>query len=166
MTKWMTIVLMMSLFSCDYYIVNPHKHNIGHISSSDARDHANFEACFEEHIFEYYNFSEPAKFRYGKDSLRSYFFTNYDSNGIINDSGYITIRFVINCQGEAGRFKITELGLDYQEKKFNSKLVNQLFSLVQQAREWNPSLRGNIPNDSYIYYTFKIINGELVEILP
>ena len=164
--KWVLLGLMLSFISCDYYIVNPHHHTVGYISKNEARGSADFAPCFEERIFDYYYFREPAKYRYGKDSLRRYFQTHYDPGGIINDSGYITIRFVINCRGEAGRYKITELSLDYKEKKFNSKIVGQIFNLLQSAKLWNPSLRGDIPRDSYIYYTFKIINGELVEILP
>lgn len=156
-----------SLGSCDYYIVNPHRHQVGHIDASRARD--DFELCFEEKLFAHYtawNRDWIYKYPPGKDSLRLYYNERFDNQGIVNQSGYITVRFIINCKGVAGAFVVESLGLDYEKKSFNSELVQHLLELTKAITLWHPFTHGDSTYDSFTHLTFKIDNGELLEILP
>lgn len=156
----------MGMASCDYYVVNSYKHDVGYLDPSKALD-PDFEACYEENILSSYYYSKkPASFEYGKDSLRNYFLANYDNKGIVNQSGYITYRFIINCEGKAGRFHLYCVGTDYKAKEFHPELTDQLYHLLSSLDTWQSMTIGDVIFDSHIYYTFKIENGELVEILP
>ncbi|MEO1485430.1 MAG: hypothetical protein AAFU57_06775, partial [Bacteroidota bacterium] len=82
------------------------------------------------------------------------------------DSGYLNIRFVINCEGVAGRYIIHENNLDLEPTPLNPDMVEQIFELTAQLKQWNPNvIRGNIW-DSYMYLSYRIENGEITEILP
>jgi len=153
------------LASCDYYVVNPHREIVGQLSESGIGN-PDFEPCFKENIFPYYYSRTPAGFSPGKDSLRTYYLSQYDNKGIVSESGYLTFRFVINCKGDKGWYEIKQLGLDFNEKKFNSILVDQLLALTEDLGSWAPIRFGDTEFDSFIHLTFKISNGELVEILP
>lgn len=160
------LLVMWSLSSCDYYLINPHKHQVGHISESAFFDKSGFKACFEERMFPYYYGRNPSKFSHGKDSLKIYFHQYYDHFGYTNESGYITIQFIINCEGETGRHQVLQVGLDYQEKEFNHQLTDKLLQLTKNLKDWDPISFSDTTYDSFIHLTFKIENGELVEILP
>lgn len=160
------LILLTGFFSCDYYVVNSYKHDVGYLDPSTSLD-SGFEVCYEENILEYYyNRKTPASFEFGKDSLRNFFLANYDHKGIVNESGYITFRFIINCEGQIGRFHMYCVGNDYKKKKFHASLTDQLYQLLSSLDTWQPLTVGDVIFDSHIYYTFKIENGELVEILP
>lgn len=165
MMRLLSVLSIFVLYGCDYYLINPHTHQVGYIPQKwfDSED---FEPCFPEKIFPYNIGRNSARFRPGKDSLRRYFATNYDHKGIINESGYITIRFMINCNGVTGRFEILEVGLDYREKSFNKVLSNHLMELTASLKDWHPLELGEPAYDSFIHITYKIDNGDLVEILP
>ncbi len=160
------VLLMWSLTSCDYYLINPHHHQVGHISAGSFLDKSDFKACFEEKMFPSYYGRNPSKFSHGKDSLRNYFHQYYDHQGYTNESGYITIRFVINCKGESGRHQLLQVGLDYQEKEFNKLLTDKLLELTVNLKDWDALSFSDSTYDSFTHLTFKIENGELVEILP
>lgn len=159
------ILLTTLMISCDYYVVNPYRENIGQISKSKIGN-SDFKPCFEEQIYNHYRSWKPAKFEPGKDSLRNYYLSKYDNLGIINESGYVTLRFVLNCKGEKGWYEIKQLGLDFEEKEFNKLTVDQLFDLTEALGSWTPIVFDDNNFDSYFHLTFKIDNGELVEILP
>lgn len=152
--------------SCDYYFIDPHYHHVGHIESTDLAIDDSFTPCFEEKQFPYYYGREPSGYEPGKDSLRQYFFQNFNNYGDTSESGFITIRFVINCKGEAGRYVIHQLGPDFKKKEFNPKITNQLLDLVKYLEDWKPIAFYDDHYDSFIYLSFKIENGELVAILP
>lgn len=165
--KWIVIILaIVSIhWSCDYQIIDPHDHEVGYIDPSKALDEG-FEACFEEKIFPYYYGRKPARFDFGKDSLKRYFVSQYNDFGDFSQTGYITFRFVINCKGEAGRFVTESVGHDFEKKEFNPKIVDGLYKALSQLKGWQPIQFYDDKYDSYYHITFKIVNGELLEILP
>lgn len=159
---------LMILGACDYYIVNPHHHQVGHIEVG--RDEGkDFKVCYKEKIFPHHmawNRYWVYKYPPGKDSLRLYYDKEFANQGIVNQSGYITLRFIINCKGEAGAFEVEALGLDYDKKDFNPELVDHLLELTKAITAWHPFTQGDSTFDSFTHLTFKIDNGELLEILP
>ena len=160
------VFIIMLTSSCDYVLVNSHSMNTSYINPRKAIDSKAFSACIEDHILGSYFARKPTAYNPGKDSLRSFFFQNFDSQGFNNESGYITVRFIVNCKGQAGRYILDQVGLDYQEKRFPSDLTDTLLVLTQQLQDWRPMQSWDNVYDSYHHLTFKINNGELEEILP
>jgi len=165
-SRFILFTLVLFLSSCDYYLVNKYDHQIGVIKKAIFSDDEGFETCFEEKIFPYFYGRNPAGFGPGKDALRHYFRTRYYNEGITNESGYITFRFIINCKGKHGRFEIRQVGLDFEPKKFNKRIVDRLFMLVKNLDGWEPLTFYGDSYDSFFHLTFKITNGDIEEILP
>lgn len=160
------VILCLSFTACDYYIINAHENHVGVIEEKGSTSPEDFTVCFKEKIFPYYYGRDNAQYKPGKDSLRLFFNDRFDNKGYTDQSGYITVRFVINCHGEAGRFTILQTGTDFKSKEFEPILTNQLFELVKGLKEWEPLKFYGDTYDSFFHLTFKIENGEIAEILP
>jgi len=140
------------------------EHSAHYIDPEKALLNEGFEVCDENFILQYYN-PERATYSKGKNGLRNFVLSNYKSNNY-TDSGYLNIRFIINCKGEAGRYIIHENNLDLEPQIFNKDLVAQLFKITTQLKNWNPNFFHNEHRDSYMYISYRIENGEITEIIP
>jgi len=168
-----TILLVAVGYVCYMYffIYNKHEvdkkkypHTVEYINPDKAFLNTGFKVCNEKFIVQYYN-PERARYSKGKNGLRQFILSNY-KNKNYSDSGYLNFRFIINCNGEAGRYIIHENDLNLNPKKFNKDLVGQLFNLTTKLKKWNPNFTQNEFRDSYMYISYRIENGEIIEILP
>lgn len=160
-----TLVLAFNVTSCEkqskeeIFTTDAH-----YIDPAKALLSEGFEVCNEDYIFQYYN-SERVTYSKGKNGLRNFILSNY-KNKNYTDSGYLNIRFVINCKGEAGRYVIHENDLNLEPKAFTKDLKDQLFELTTQLKKWNPNFYRGIYHDSYMYISYRIENGSITEIIP
>ena len=159
-------ILITFLFSCDYYIVKDYQDHVGLIVEPEESGNSDFSPCFQEKIFPYYYGRSGAEYAKGKDVLRNYFREHYKNFGNTHESGFITFRFIINCEGQAGNYEIRQVGLDFKKKSFNKETVDHLFSLVRKLQDWKTVEFFGDKYDCFYHLTFKISNGELLEILP
>lgn len=171
---WITgsiLIILFSFFAYFYYSSKykylPSKNlfteRVAYINPETSLLSKDFETC-EDYIFDYYN-PERATYSEGKNGLRTFILSNY-KNKNYTDSGYLNIRFVINCNGETGRYIIHENNLDLEPKSFNKDLVKQLFNLTVQLKTWNPNVIRGEKRDSYMYISYRIENGEITQIIP
>lgn len=100
-------------------------------------------------------------------AIKEHFYTNYKSVNSSKNNGIVKIRFHVNCKGEAGNFKLETYSLDYNSIEMNNQITKQLLDLSQMLEDWIPATdeNGNTVN-SHKFFAFKIINGELTDILP
>lgn len=142
-------------------------HRVGYIDTLlTLDDHTLFDPCFHPaKINDYYN-DQRAEFIGGKGRLRSILKENLDSEKLGGESGYLTYRFVVNCNGEAGWFVTEEAGLDYEKKQFSEDCRLYLYEILKAEKEWKNLVIGTEPRDAYTYITFKIKNGDIIELLP
>lgn len=138
--------------------------NVGSIKPDLSVDDPTFTVCDEKWIFEYYNFQKGFQFEGEKIALINYFQTNYKV--LANDTGYFTVRFVVNCKGETGRFRTEAMNFSYQPIEMNEATTHQLLKLCQEVKGWGIGVYQEKERDYYQYLTFKIENGHLTEILP
>lgn len=168
------ILLSIGLISCknegQKYIpsTNAFTSDAEYIDPKTALLSKGFEVCNEQYILQYYN-PERATYSGGKYALRKFIMDNYENRNY-TDSGYLNIRFIINCKGKAGRYVIHENDLDLQPKPFTKDLKEQLFNLTTQLKDWNPNFivdqNGDAYYDSYMYISYRIEHGNITEILP
>ena len=166
--KNFTIVVMMVLllFRCQSQN-NESKYPrwIGDIEKNIS-DNPNFEICNgENHIKQYFNNSKGLEYLGEKTALIKEYkkFTPSEKK---NQNGIIRIRFVVNCKGETGRFRILEADENYKEFKFDKKITTQLLKITKQLKGWESKTIRNNEIDYYQYLIFKIENGKIKEILP
>ncbi len=139
--------------------------NIGDIKPDSSLDDSTFRACRESNIPQYYSINSG--FEGEKPAIKRYFDQNFKKNrSWAKENGYITVRFVVNCNGQTGRFRMLEMSPEYQPKKFSPTLSDQLLQLTKQMSGWLPGRSENIPYDYYQYLTFTITKGEITQIMP
>ena len=84
---------------------------VGEIYYNAALDDPAFKICRPDRIFEYYN--TRSCFKDHKKEIVQYFNDQYKAPagpGAGRQTGFLTIRFIINCEGLAGWFRLS--GLD------------------------------------------------------
>lgn len=142
-------------------------HRVGYIDTLETiDDHTLFNTCFHpDKINDYYN-DDRAGFLGGKGRLKAILKEKLVPSKIKNESGYLTFRFVVNCNGEAGWFVTEEAGLDYDKKKFSQECKMHLYNILKTEKNWKNLKIGQDARDAYTYITFKIKNGTIIEILP
>jgi hypothetical protein len=100
----------------------PKPGDVGDIAFDPAQDDPAFELCNERSVKQYYvrgSYDTPAGYRGEKKALVAEFTARYRFPVVEEENGYLTIRFVVNCRGKTGRFRVQEMDFDYQPKSFD-----------------------------------------------
>jgi hypothetical protein len=139
--------------------------NVGDIPFDASLDDPAFMVCKPELVFQYYN--TGSYYKDHKKEIAQYFINRFIAPAdTLHQTGYITIRFMINCKGETGRFRKYEIDGNYQPFHFNAGISDQLLVLTKQIKGWQPAVYKDKIYDSYQYITFRIKNGKIVSITP
>jgi len=139
---------------------------VGDILFDAEIDDPNFRLCDEQRVFQYYNFGKGLQYEGEKVKIINFFADGFKPKNDEAESGFLTIRFVVNCEGKTGRYRVQSMGNDYKEKTFKRDLTAQLLSLTKKLDGWIPGEYEGKTYDYYQYLTFKIEKGILIEIMP
>lgn len=140
---------------------------VGDIEQNDHIDEIGFETCNgDSEILQYFNLGEGPVYSGEKSNILHTFNSSYQPVSNKDQSGLIRIRFIVNCEGKAGRFRVLQSDFDYQEKEFDGEIVTQLLSITKGLKNWKVLVRNGVPVDYYMYLIFKIKEGQLIDILP
>lgn len=138
---------------------------VGDISYDPAIDDPAFTICDSQRVFQYYN--TRSYYKVHKREIAAYFMTHFiPGRDTAGQTGYLTIRFIINCSGQTGRFRLFQLDRGYREFRFSEAVSSQLLNLTRQLKGWQPAAYNNNIYDSYQYITFTMNKGRLVCITP
>jgi hypothetical protein len=140
--------------------------DVGDIAFNPKIDKANFYLCHKDFIIQYYNFS--TSYQGGGKAIKEFILNHYVYKPAYKMiSGFITIRFVINCKGETDRFRASHLDSDYKKVLINKDLVAQMLRLCKSLNHWIPGKdqKGNV-YDSYYYLNFQFVKGRIKAITP
>lgn len=171
-TLFIFIGLFYFMVSCQTEDKNKEKQTyfrfVGDIKSDSLLDNPQFETCNgDEYAFQYFNTGEGLRYKGEKASLVSAIQNSYrEVKNAKGQSGYIRLRFIVNCQGEAGRFRVLSSDLDYQDKEFDKAIVKQLLDIVKGLDGWEIMTKNEKSLDYYLYLIFKLEEGQIIEILP
>lgn len=147
----------------------PRPGDVGDIAFDPAQDDPAFELCNERSVKQYYvrgSYDTPAGYRGEKKALVAEFAERYRFPVVEEENGYLTIRFVVNCRGKTGRFRIQEMDFAYQPRSFAPAIRDQLLSIIRELDDWIPVARDEKKYDFYQYLTFRIEKGQLIRIMP
>jgi len=147
---------------------NHQLHRVAYIDSDKVLDKDNnLQLCdTQQEIFDYYNGTPDAGFNGGKGALKLALLPKIDSKLLYEESGYLTFRFVINCNGETGWFVTEQADLDFQVKQFPEATIQHLFELIVDLDTWHPTIIRGEARDAYAYLTIKLKDGEITDFLP
>ncbi|MBA3827536.1 MAG: hypothetical protein H0X33_01225 [Taibaiella sp.] len=79
-------------------------------------------------------------------------------------SGYVTVKFVVNCEGEKNCYHIYETDGRYQPIHFAKEITEPLLQFVKQLGPW-PRATGKY-RDYFAFLAFKIKDGVITNIIP
>lgn len=144
------------------------EHRVGYIDPSNTlSDDRNFKLCSNEYrIADYYNDEPDAGYIDKKGELVRVVMEQVDSEKLKGQTGMMTFRFVINCEGEAGRFIVEQFDLDFQRTSFSKTSIDHLLEILLNLKGWQHLTIRDEPRDAYAYITFKLDNGKITDILP
>lgn len=147
---------------------NHGRERVAYIKAEDVMDKdSDFELCgVLNHIFDYYNGGDTYGYKGGKRVVWQHIRQNLKEEKLFDESGYLTFRFIVNCRGESGRFVTEQSDLDYQRKTFSPETVAHCYELVKGLKDWDPTHRDGEIVDAIFYFTFKLKDGQLIDILP
>jgi hypothetical protein len=139
--------------------------NVGDIAYNAILDDSTFIVCNPKMVFQYYN--TGSYYKQHKRAIEHYFKSRYQPT-VQNTSqtGYVTIRFIINCSGKTGRFRMYELDANYNAYQFDVAISRQLMKLTKELQGWQPAVYKDTIYDSYQYITFKLNKGAIECVLP
>jgi len=140
---------------------------VGDIEQNDKIDEIEFKVCNgDDKILQYFNLGEGPIYSGEKSKILNTFKSKYQPISDKNQNGLIRIRFIVNCEGKTGRFRVLQSDYHYQEKEFDKEIISQLLNITKEIENWEVFKRNEMPVDYYIYLIFKIKDGQLTEILP
>lgn len=144
------------------------KPEVGNIVFNARTDKSTFSLCYLAYQNEYYVFGNRDNlYRGGKKAIRQYFSEKFvPVPEAEQESGWLTIRFMVNCKGETDRFRVSGMDTEFNPKTFAESLSQQLLTLAKAMDGWQPAFWEGQPYDYYFFLSFKIRNGKLDDILP
>lgn len=168
MKKALNIVLLSSfliLLLLIFWLVYLMKNNVGDINYNPNIDDKLFNVCDETRVFQYY--SVGTSYIGERKSIREEVF-NYlkDKNvNLDNKSAYITFRFIVNCNGQPGRYRYKIVDSNFKKTDFAKEEIDKLKNAVMSLKNWQAGVTENkVSVDSYVQINFKIENGEIKDI--
>ena len=139
--------------------------DIGYIDQKSALKNNAYELCNDGKIAHTYNGASLKAYKPSKGVFRNNILNTY-KNENYGESGYLNFRFLVNCKGEAGWFEIIEMDLNLNESDLNDDMVNQLLHLTSDKMHWKVLKDNGKLLNYYMYVSYRIENGDIIEILP
>ncbi len=87
-------------------------------------------------------------------------------SGTENESGFLRLRFLINCKGELANFDLEGMNEEYEAFDFDKKITDQFIHLSKEIDHWIGYERKGEFFDCDKNMLFKIKKGQLVDISP
>lgn len=164
--KYIYFVLILVMIRCQSNQDSNYLRWVGDSKFNPEIDNENFKPCHgDESISQYFNHSKGLQYEGHKPALVDIIKKKYRAVEV-NESGWVRIRFVVNCNSRTGRFRITEADENYIERSFDQRITNQLINITKSLDGWKPLPSFDDPRDYYQYLLFKIENGDIIEIMP
>ncbi len=167
-TGWYLIFILLQIISCSHESVPPPKYLrwVGDIAYDPKTDKADFQLCTPDDIKQYHNFGFGFLYKGEKIGLEEEIKSQYNEQNAAAQSGWLRIRFVVNCRGETDRFRIIGMDNNKAAFTFDKSISEQLLSICKSLNGWLILPDQDAPKDYYMYLSFKLENGKIKEILP
>lgn len=126
-----------------------------------------FKICGrEQDIADYYNGEPDAHFLPSKKDLVRALDTQVPKSIYEDFSGFITIRFVISCEGILGRLSVQAYDENYQKTPMKLEDQEILANLFKNLGSWQATQINGEARDAYAYVSIKIQDGKIQHYLP
>ena len=82
-------------------------------------------------------------------------------------NGYITLRFIVDCEGNIYKVKVLQVDENYKPFRFEKAFISDLNDYIHTLDKWQRNISvEEYKNVNYIaYISFKVRNGEVVNVI-
>lgn len=80
-------------------------------------------------------------------------------------NGYVTVRFIVNCQNQSARFRAESLDWNFSNKECPENLKKHLIEIIQSLQGWSHAYSQDAHLDLVKFINFKIVNGKIAKVL-
>lgn len=141
--------------------------HVDDIAHDTQQDSDSFKTCHgDQYVIQYFNNSRGLEYEGGKPAIVEAVHQHYDPTKAAKESGLVRVRFIVNCNGESGRFRVLGMDEQYQTKIFSTTITNQLVTITKNLKGWKVKQLNDKERDYYQYLIFKLEQGAIVKILP
>lgn len=152
-----SFLIALSITAWAYYQSN---HKVGELIADKNLD-KDFQLCNEQKIYEYYNYDTD--YVGGKKQIKNTIFNDLKFLNF-KESGLMTFRFVVNCKGEIGRFRVKSIDQYLKKNEVSSENIREIEKALIKLKNWNPGKNKYGAHDSYYLLNFKIENNKIIDI--
>ena len=131
---------------------------LGSIAFNAAMDSSDFKLCNEADLV---HSRTSLSYEGGKAKVVALAREWFAKSGSINFSGFVSVHFLVNCQGLPGRVRIEAMDGSFVEKEAPKALMDLLRNMVLSLDKWVITKPANVGKDHSKYLIFKIVNGEI-----
>lgn len=141
------------------------KDKIGSIQYDSSRDSINFHLCDEYNISEYYQVSSTyVDGLYGiRKDIQKHIEVIEDSFLIGN--GILVIRFILNCRGELGRFRVKKFDSRMKLQIVSENFRRKIFNIFKNMNRWLPGEYDKKKYDVYVQFKLRFKGNKCVDIM-
>jgi hypothetical protein len=138
--------------------------DIGDIHFDQNKDDTNFKICDSTIVPQY--FSVGTEYVGGARAIKNEIFSKIEINNtrFLNNSGIITFRFLVNCKGEIGRFRVFQVDENQKETNFSLESLTKLEEVIKKLSKWELKAYKNNIYDSYYIVRCIIKDGLITDI--
>lgn len=134
---------------------------VGDIAYTRSANPAETGPCNQDFIYQHYDINTD--YIGGKRAIKRELAGIFPMDGL-NESGLLTVRFVVNCQGKTGWYQSKMISPDLQEMDISATDLTHLYGAISELNHWLPGRAGEEPQDSYFQISFKLKKGEVLDI--
>lgn len=98
--------------------------------------------------------------------LKKILHSTYQPVKSTNNTGILRVYFQVSEKGVIKNLRNEQYSLNYKKTVLNENMVSQLVKIVKNLKDWSKIKCEWSPCYSFKFYSFKIIDGEVQEILP
>ena len=145
-------------------IIREYSNVVGDIKYDQHID-GDFKRC-DTYSNQYYGINGGFGFKGEMSRIKKDIFANYKPTNKEGQSGFLTIRFVVNCDGVAGMYRVQQTNMSLQDFDFDDNIIDQLLAATKKLKGWRiADYQGNA-YDYYQYLTYKLLDSKLIDIAP
>ncbi len=80
-------------------------------------------------------------------------------------SGFIVIRFIVNCKNRRGRYRVQSLDYNFSPKNASSDIADYVMKLIKGLNQWEKSTSSDPETEYSKFINIRIENGQIKHIL-
>lgn len=160
-------ILYLMILSCSETKVQKEYFNdLGEIPFDEQLDERSFKVCHEDLTIPFNYGGFGLVYEGEKKKLVETILDKFNYPETKGQTGFVTVRFIINCEGQTGRFRVIEMDLNLKAKKFDDNISNQILDITKGLDGWKSLEKWDKAWDVQQYLTFKFEDGVITDILP